>query len=99
MKKGNENKKNKTSFRRNAQPTDRKKKGQSDQLNPLCWIILPMIIAGLLILDALGIYIFNMQRLIVLGFGLMIVLLPSFNEFSIKDFSFKRSRKNDDESE
>ena len=70
------------------------KKKRRDYLKAVCWIIIPIIVIALLVLDALGIYIFNSERLMVLGIGLLIILLPFFSEVSLKDFSVKRNRTN-----
>lgn len=64
-----------------------KKKKRS--LKTVCWIILPITVVALLILDAIGIYSFTVERLLVLGVGLIIVLLPFFREISVKNVSIK----------
>ena len=56
----------------------------------ICWLIIPFIITILLALDGLGIYIFTTERLIVLGAGLLVMLLPFFSEITIKNFSIKK---------
>lgn len=69
-----------------------KKTKRRDYLKTLCWIVVPVLAATLLALDAFGIYIFNTERLLVLGTGLLIILLPYFNEITVKDLSIKRNR-------
>lgn len=61
-----------------------------DLLRPICWIVVPAVIAVLLVLDARGIYTFTEERLIVLGIGLIVILLPFFSEITVKDVSVKR---------
>lgn len=68
------------------------KKRCKDYLKNVCWIIVPIIVVALLVLDALGLYIFNSERLMVLGIGLLIILLPFFNEISLKNLSVKRNQ-------
>ena len=59
----------------------------------ICWIILPLSITALLILDGLSIYIFNTQRLIVIGACIIVLLIPFFSEVTIKNFSIKKDNK------
>ncbi len=68
------------------------KKRRFNSLNPICWVIIPVITVALLVLDAIGVYTFNVERLIVLGIGLLVVLLPFFSEITIKNFSIKRNK-------
>ena len=70
----------------------KKRKKSIDFFKVICWIIIPMSIAILLVLDALQIYIFNAERLLVLGAGLIIILLPFFSEITLKDISMKRTK-------
>lgn len=67
-------------------------KSKVDCLKYVCWIIVPIITAALIVLDALNIYTFNVERLVVLGIGLLVVLLPFFSEITVKDISVKRNR-------
>ena len=62
-----------------------------DYLKAVCWIIIPIIVISLLVLDALGVYTFNDDRLMVLGIGLLIILLPFFSEITVKNLSVKRN--------
>lgn len=74
------------------------KKSRIDFMKIYCWFIVPAIITLLLLLDALNIYTFNKERLIVLGIALLTVMLPFFSEIGIKDLSLKRNstkNKND----
>lgn len=63
-------------------------------LKSVCWLVCPAIIITLLILDGLGVYTFNTERLVALGMGLLVILLPFFEEITIKNFSIKRSEEN-----
>ena len=60
----------------------------------ICWIIIPFAIIGIIILDGLGFYTFNTERLIIIGTCIFVILIPFFKEITIKDFSFKK--ENDD---
>lgn len=74
-----------------------RKKRRIDCLKMICWIIVPMAVVALIILDALNIYTFNTERLLVLGIGLLVllvVLLPFFSEITIKNLSVKRNNSN-----
>ena len=65
----------------------------------VCWIIVPILTFTLVLLDALNIYSFNKERLIVIEVGLLVILLPFFNEITLKNLSVKRSNsknENDD---
>jgi len=66
--------------------------------NILCWIILPIMIVSLLVIERIGLYDFTNERLIVIGVLLVIIMVPFFNEISVKDISIKR-RENADEKE
>lgn len=62
-----------------------------NSLSLICWIIIPLIVIILLILDGLGIYAFTKERLMVLGIGLLVILLPFFSEIHFKNISIKRN--------
>lgn len=47
----------------------------------------------LLILDGLGVYTLNDTRLLVLGTGVLVILLPFFGEITVKDVLLKRNKK------
>lgn len=79
-----------TNFRRKGG-----KKRRSDCLKAVCWILVPIVVTGLLLLDAFGIYSFSTERLAVLGVVLLIVLLPFFSEITVKDLSIKRDKHTD----
>ena len=56
----------------------------------ICWLIIPISTIGLLVLDAIGLYSFNTERIIVIGACVIIVLIPFFNEITIKNLSLKK---------
>lgn len=66
------------------------KEKRIDKLKTVCWLILPLALILLMFLDAKGIYIFNTERLIVIGTIILIVLIPFFSEITFKDISLKR---------
>lgn len=72
----------------------RRKKKNFNCIRLICWIILPMAIVTVLVLDGLALYIFNTERLIVIGACIFVVLIPFFREMTIKNFSIKK--ENDD---
>lgn len=75
------------------------KKRRADIFKFICWIIIPIIVLVLVLLDALSVYNFNKDRLCVLGISLLIILLPFINEIKLKNFSFKRQDKDKDKDE
>ncbi len=68
------------------------KKKNFGRLNLICWIVIPLAVIILLILDGLGLYPFTTERLIVLGVGLLVILLPFFSEITVKNLSVKRDK-------
>lgn len=67
-----------------------RKKKRFNCINLICWIIIPAAMITLLVLDGLKLYIFNVERLIIIGACIFVVLIPFFKEITIKDFSFKK---------
>lgn len=67
-----------------------RKKKNFKCMNLICWIIIPVVIITLLVLDGLKLYIFNVERLIIIGACILVVLIPFFKEITIKDFSIKK---------
>ena len=68
-----------------------KKRRRGDLLKPVCWLVVPVMLTVFLVLDGVGIYAFNTERLIVLGVGLLVSLLPFFSEIRIRDLTVRRS--------
>lgn len=62
-----------------------------DSIHLICWIVIPGVLAGFLAADALGVYPFTKENMIVIGICLAVVLLPFFSEIKVKDLSVKRS--------
>lgn len=71
-----------------------KKKKNFNSIHIICWIAIPTVIIALLVLDGLKLYMFNTERLIIIGACIFVVLIPFFKEITIKDFSLKKG--NDD---
>ncbi len=67
-----------------------KKKKKFNCIHLICWIIIPIAIITVLVLDALKLYTFNTERLIIIGTCIFVVLIPFFNVISVKDISFKK---------
>ena len=67
-----------------------KKKKNYNSICLICWIILPLSIVTTLILDGLKLYIFNTERLIVMGTCILVMLIPFFKEITIKNISIKK---------
>lgn len=70
----------------------RRKKRKRDSLKRICWCMIPMAFLLLLYADATGVYVFTTERLLVLGAGMLIILLPCFSEISIKDLTVRRNK-------
>ena len=64
-----------------------RKRRNHNYIRLICWIILPVAIITVLILDALKLYIFNTERLIVMGVCILVVLIPFFKEITVKNIS------------
>ena len=62
-------------------------------INVLCWIVIPLVIIGMLLLDRLGFYIFNAERMIVLGVLVFVLLIPFFSEITIHNVSIKKEKQ------
>ena len=67
-----------------------RKKKKLKCIRLICWIIIPMAIITVLVLDGLELYTFNTERLIVIGACVFVMLIPFFNEITVKDFSLKK---------
>lgn len=68
----------------------KKKKKKCLYIYRICWIAIPGLIALLLVLDALKLYTFTTQRLILIGAGIVVLLIPFIKEITVKDLSFKK---------
>lgn len=58
-------------------------------LKLLCWLALPLVCVSLVVLDALGIYTLSNLRLITVGAGAAVALIPCFKEIKIGEISLK----------
>lgn len=77
---------------KNSKKTGLRNMKRSGSLGLICWIVIPLVVIVLLILDGLGVYSFTTERLIVLGAGLLVILLPFFSEITVKNISVKRDK-------
>jgi len=66
-----------------------KQKRNITVLKVLCWGILPLVCLALVLLDAFGIYTFSTLRLVAIGAGAVITLIPCFKEIKIGEISLK----------
>lgn len=88
--------------RKSIKQNEEKQTKNLNILKLLCWIILPIIGIGLLLLDAFKVYTFSTLRLIVIGALAAVVLLPCFKEIKIGEVLLKKEieqekRENNDE--
>lgn len=67
-----------------------KRQKRIDRIKPICWILIPIFIAAIVLLDAFQIYELTSLRLITFGGLIVIILIPFYNEISLKDFTLKR---------
>ena len=70
----------------------KKKRKKKNLIYLICWLFMPLAALTVLLLDGLGLYPFNAERLIVIGASVLIVLLPFFNEVTVKGFSIKKGK-------
>lgn len=75
-----------------TQKSKKKKRKRIRAICLVCWLILPLAILLVLVLDGLHIYSFNIERLIVIGACIAVMLIPFFNEITIKDISVKKEK-------
>ena len=55
----------------------------------LCWLILPLVCLALVLLDAFGVYTLSSLRLITIGAGAAVTLIPCFKEIKIGEITLK----------
>lgn len=55
----------------------------------ICWVIIPFLCLVLILLDAFGIYIFSTLRLVTIGVGTGVLLIPCFKEIRIGEITLK----------
>ena len=70
----------------------RKKRKRANGICLICWIIIPLAILTVLFLDGFGLYLFNTERLLVIGACILVVLIPFFSEIAIKSVSIKKEK-------
>lgn len=81
---------------------NRQKKKQKKNitfLKILCWLILPLICLTLVLLDAFGIYKLSTLRLLTVGAGAVVMLIPCFKEIKIGEILLKNQIENQKEDE
>ena len=71
----------------NKQKEDQEKKIVA--LKWLCWGILPVVCLALVLLDAFGVYTLSSLRLITIGAGAAVSLIPCFKEIKIGEITLK----------
>lgn len=75
-----------------------KKRKYINGLKIACWIIIPLILLSVIMLDYLKIYSFTTERLFIYGFLLLSILIPFFGEIKIGEISLLQ-KKNDTKEE
>ena len=70
----------------------RKKRRRINRICLICWIIIPLSTITVLVLDGLGVYLFNTERLLVIGACVLVALLPFFSEITVKNVSLKKEK-------
>lgn len=63
----------------------------------LCWGLLPAVCLALVLLDAFGVYALSSLRLIAIGAGAAILLIPCFKEIKIGEITLKSMIENQKE--
>lgn len=71
----------------NYQKEDQEKKIVA--LKWLCWLILPLVCITLVLLDAFEVYTLSSLRLITIGAGAAVTLIPCFKEIKIGEVTLK----------
>ena len=71
----------------NKQKEDQEKKIAA--LKWLCWLILPAVCLALVLLDAFEVYTLSSLRLITIGAGAAVSLIPCFKEIKIGEITLK----------
>lgn len=73
-----------------------KRKTYVTGLKVVCWIIIPLLIIALFLLDALSCYHLTTERLILFGGLLLSILLPFFGEIKVGEITLSNKKKNKD---
>lgn len=58
-------------------------------LKRLCWLIFPLVCLALVLLDAFGVYTLSSLRLMIIGAGAAVTLIPCFKEIKIGEITLK----------
>ena len=75
----------------------KRKRKRLNAINLICWLILPTLLIIMLIMDGIGLYTFNKERIIIIGLSILVMLIPFFSEIRIKDFFIKKENLSNDE--
>jgi hypothetical protein len=67
-----------------------KKKKHRHRICFVCWLVVPLVALAALVLDGLGIYPFTAERLLAIGACLFVLLIPFFNEITVKNVSIEK---------
>jgi hypothetical protein len=70
----------------------RKRRRRINRIGLICWIIVPLAILTMLVLDGFGLYLFNTERLIVIGACILVLLIPFFSEITVTNVSIKKEK-------
>ena len=70
-----------------------KKKKHQNSIYLICWLVIPLLIIFMLILDGIGLYPFNRERLLVIGAFLFVMLIPFVKEITVQNISIKKENK------
>ena len=68
----------------------KRKRKRSAGIYFICWLVVPANVVLAIILDGLGLYCFNTERLIAIGACIIVTLIPLFSEITVKDVSVKK---------
>lgn len=67
-----------------------------DIIKIISWVIMPLIIISLLLLDAFGIFIFTSERLLIYGITVIVIFLPFIGQIRLGMYTFTL-KENDNE--
>ena len=74
----------------------KRKKRYINGLRIVCWGIIPLVTLAVAILDAMGVYELNTERLIMVGIFIISILLPFFGEIKLGDLTLTHKKKDEE---
>ena len=74
----------------------KRKKKYINGLRIVCWGIIPLVVLAVAILDAMGVYELNTERLIMVGIFIISILLPFFGEIKLGDLTLTHKKKEEE---